>query len=289
MTIGYSSAIIGGPTGYPKQLLQVSAGQIPNGTDAGFVFNYLGQSTFSFNKPSQVAIDNVSFLAKEVGMSSYNLLLGSYVQVLWNATFLKAELGSNLYSGTFGNASTANLAIIKVSSINEVSGVAAQIEAVMKPYPEYNVEYDSLTVTDLESVESSTAPMYMLLAGAALASMISAVFLVSYVSIGRRAWEAGLLVSLGWRWGRVRNFYLAYFLMLAAVSYAFAALLSFILVSQFSSSYIVYGGYLAVLPSLDPMYLSLAAISSVLLVVAASQFMVFRLRKVGVESALREF
>jgi hypothetical protein len=77
--------------------------------------------------------------------------------------------------------------------------------------------------------------------------------------------------------------------MLAAVSYAFAALLSFILVSQFSSSYIVYGGYLAVLPSLDPMYLSLAAISSVLLVVAASQFMVFRLRKVGVESALREF
>jgi len=294
------SAVIGGPYGFPLALVDLTAGRLPFGTRPEFIVNDPTISNmnnvgagYNLGKPYAIG-DNTSvttaganFTASVVGINSYSPLLGDSAQSLWNATFFQNELGQKLFNETFGVGAT--LLIVKVTSVDQVPVVANRVTDSLQAYPAFRVEYDQATVNSLLSVETGTAPLYELIGLVSLGSSIAALFFVSYVAVHRRSWEVGLFVSQGWTWRRVTEFFLEYFLLLAALSYVVSVLLSLLIMQYTTFSYQVFGTVLRLQTSAGVFDLASAGLIAVGVTFAISFFMRWRLSKSSLDSTLREY
>ena len=149
--------------------------------------------------------------------------------------------------------------------------------------------YVQAAVTDLLSVDSSTAPIYNLIGGVSLVTSIAAVFLISYIGVKRRSWEAGLLVSQGWTWSQVANFLWAYFIVLAGIAYALSILFSLAVLPYATFSYQVYGTLLHINTSIGLFSYASAALIVIVVTVAVSQIMRWRLKRARLDTILREY
>ena len=286
-SIGFLSAVIGGNTGYPSQLIDPAVGTAPQGNESGFIFNSLQDNPFNVSDTAHVHIANDNFTAKELGVNKYVPILGNNLGVLWNVSFMEQELGPTLFQKTFGEGT--NFVVIKMASVDNVPGAVTQLTALMAAYSSYIVIYDQAAVDNLISVQDGLAPFYTLLGALSLILSAIAVLVISYVAISRRGWEAGLLVSQGWQWSELRRFFFAYFLILASISMALSLVASEVISKYSSTSYEVYGGFVSVAISLEPAYLISAAIIAVALTGVASIFMTWKLERAGLDRALREY
>jgi len=288
--VGYTSAVIGGDDGYPTQLLVLSSGNLPVPGSGSFILN-ANQGALGYNlsgRSLKMQVGGVNLTARSAGQSQYIPLIGNNLQILWDRTLMVNQLGSKLFSQTFGHF---NFVVIKASDVAQVSSVAATVtsELASGGYKAYTVDYDALTVQNLQSLEAGTAPEYVLLGIVSLAGMILGVIAVSFVAVNRRGWEAGLLVSQGWKFKDVLTYYFTYFAVLLVLSAALAAVLS-LAATRFSTvSFSVYGGSVEVMPTFNFEYLA-AGIAIMLLVCAfVSWAMVRKVRRSGLDSILRSY
>lgn len=288
------SAMIGGRLGFPTSLIGLVTGRLPGDKDAGFVSNsptLLNLNNqghpFALGDSVSASIGNVNFSASVTGVNAYNPLIGNQVLALWNPTFFQSILGQKGYNETFGAG--ANLLILKVASVGQVAAVASQVMDVLKAYPDYNVTYDQATVNNLVSIETGSGPLYELIGAATLSSSVAAVLFVSYVSIKRRSWEVGLLLSQGWTWSRVTNFFWGYFLLLGAISYVLSMLISYLISLDTTFTFQVYGATLQVQATTSISGLVSAGLIALGVTVAATVFMRWRLHGAGLDAILREY
>jgi len=293
MTVAYSSAVMGGPLGFPVNFVDLTAGQVPTAAEPEFIINILpfpdfdnNMRPFAIGEAASVSISGVDLTATAAGINSYNPLMAGIADVLWNATLVRNQLGEKLYDQTFSKVSSM---IIKVTTVGKVASVTEQITNAMTAYPDYLVTYDQSGVTDLLSVESSTAPLYNIIGVVSLVSLISALFIVSYIAVKRRSWEAGLLVSQGWTWNRVTAFFWQYFVILAVTSWLLSILLSMAVSPYATFSYQVYGSVLQIKTSIGLFSYASAGLIAVAMTAAVSLFMKWKLRKIGLDSILREY
>jgi FtsX-like permease family len=286
--IGFTSAVIGGVDGFPPQLLVLSSGAMPTPGSGSFVLNgnYGGPDLSNGTWKMQVGGLNVT--ARSSGSSQYIPLIGNNLQILWDRSFTLNQLGAKLFGQTFGRI---NFVIIKATDVSQVSAIANTVTSDLTSggYKAYNVNYDALTVQNLQSLEAGTAPEYTLLGIVSLGGMVLGVIAVSFVAINRRGWEAGLLVSQGWRFRDVLTYYFTYFAVLLGLSALLATVVS-IAVTRFTSvSFSVYAGTVELAPSLNYGYL-VGGIAVMLLVCAlVSWLMVRKVRRSGLDSILRSF
>lgn len=285
--MGFLSAVIGGDTGYPEQLLSLAAGRIPKGDEAGFVVNLSNGVPYNLSDTASVSIASVNFTAKESGISNYSPLLGENLGVLWNSSFVRSELGSGLFQKTFGKG--VNFVIVKAASVQDVAGVIPPLTRMLSGYPDYVISYDKATVDNLISLQKGVTPLYDLLGLVSVAFAIVATLTISYIAATRRAWEAGLMLSQGWSWNIVRNFFFLYFLILSEISLVLSIMASYVISNYSSANYEVYGGFIHVPVSLKFEYLLTAGIISAVVPLFASIFIVWRIRKIGLDRILREF
>ena len=288
------SAVIGGPYGFPSSLIGLVAGRLPNINEPGFVVNSPSLMNlnnqghpFAVGDRANVSIAGVNITAFAVGVNAYNPLIGDSVLALWNRAYFQSTLGQSRYNQTFGVG--ANLLIVKVNSVEQVTAVASSISNSLKDYPDYTVTYDQATANNLASIESSTAPLYSLIGFVSAGSTVAAVFLVSFLAANRRGWEAGLLIALGWRWERITRFYLVYFLILASISLVLSIFASFVLLQDINLTYKVFGTVLVVRASLALGNLMSAAAIAAGTAVTAAAITKWRLERIGMDKLLREF
>jgi FtsX-like permease family len=285
--VGYTSAVIGGDDGFPPQLLVLSSGAMPTPGSGSFILNgNYGLDLSSGTLKMQVGGVNVT--GRNTGTSQYIPLIGNNLQILWDRTYLVNQLGAKVFSQTFGSI---NFVIVKAADVAQVSKIADTVTSDLASggYKAYTVDYDALTVQSLQSLESGTAPEYALLGIVSLAGMVLGVIAVSFVAINRRGWEAGLLVSQGWRFRDVLTYYFTYFALLLALSAVIATGVSYAVTRFTSVSFSVYAGTVELAPTLNFEYL-VGGIAVMLLVCAlVSWLMVRKVRSKGVDSVLRSF
>jgi hypothetical protein len=293
MVFGARTALLGGSFGYPSGLLNLTSGRAPEGNEAGFIVNSPDLQNYNEGRPytvgqtANVSIAGISFTATAVGVNSINPLLGDAVQVIWNATFVRNELGDRLFNQTFQRG--VNYLIVKAASVDDVSAVASQVTNAMAGYHDYLVTYDQETADNLKSVESSTAPLYDLIGAFSLVSSIAAVFLVSYIATGRRGWETAMLLTQGWTWRRVAEFYWEYFSILAVVSYILSVLLSLVISRYETFSFQVFGTTLIIQESIGLFAIFTTGVIVACVTTFVPLMTAWRLKKVGLDSALRDF
>jgi ABC-type antimicrobial peptide transport system permease subunit len=304
---GHKSAVIGGQGGFPQSLISLSAGKLPENGDAAFIINGVASWSFSMNKTYTVLFpmssedvslntsiyrdflgrEYVQFNATVVGQMPYNPML-QQVDILWNPTFLQQKLGDQLYDQTFGGEG-GTLFIVKAQDINQVKTVANKLQLVFADYRGYSVIYDQTTVEAQLSFQSGSGILYNLIGVTSLFSVVSMVFLVTYVFSGRRRWEVGLLITQGWNWRRVTKLFFYYYIVLGIVSVAISALLSLIITSQIGYSFQVYANTLIMSVSISPYLLASGLVISLLVSGAAAYFAVWRMKKMGLDNLLREY
>jgi hypothetical protein len=308
---GHSSAVIGGQGGFPQTLISLSAGRLPENGEAGFVINGLANSAFRMNQTYVAAFEEpsknrtidintyvdawgreyVRFNATAVGQMPYNPML-QHVGVLWNSDFLRQKLGVQLYDKTFGREG-ANYFIVKAEGIGQVEQVAHNLQSIFADlstdYPGYSVVYDQATVNAQLSFQSGSAVLYDLIGITSLLSVTSLFFLIIYVFSGRRRWEAGLLITQGWKWHRVLRVYVYYYLTLGILAITLSTFLSILIVGQIEYSFQVYATTLTI-PATVSLYLLVSGfIISILVSIGAAYFGVWRMKQMGLDNLLREY
>lgn len=286
-SLGFLSAVVGGSTGYPPQLVDPAIGRAPGAGESGFLFNSNQDNPFNVSNSAQVQVAGTNFTATELGINKYIPLIGNNLGVLWDSSFMKNKLGGVLFDQTFGKG--VNFIIVKAVSINDVPSVVSRLQQLFAGYSSYFVTYDQGTVHSLTSLETGVAPLYELLGVVSLAFAAIAVLTVSYISVSRRGWEAGLLLSQGWTWKNVRNYFIFYFLILAGISLALSVMASYALSRYTGSAYEVYGGYLDVAVSPGLGFVLAASVMALLLSVVSSFLIIRRLQRTGLDKILRDF
>ncbi len=303
---GHKSAVIGGQVGFPESLISLSKGRFP-GIEAEFLINGAAASTLTISETRTVGFsiasntgisddkffrdsygnEYIHFNATAVGQMPYNPML-QQVDVLWNSTFLENELGTQLFNQTFGGEGT-NYVIVKAQSIEEVEQIAHEVQSMFVNYPGYSVIYDEATVQTLLSFQSGSQTLYDLIGVASLFSVVSIIFVFSYVFSGRRRWEAGLLVTQGWSWHRVNRLFLYYYLVMGVIAGVLSILLSAIISSQITYSFQAYGETLKI-PLLVTQGTWASGIAISLIVsTSAACFAVWRMKRMGLDNLLREY
>jgi len=302
---GRQSAVIGLQGGFPQSLISLSAGKLPE-NEASCIINGIAVEQFTINQTYAVgfplgngsSIDNtyydsatrqeyVRFNATVVGFMPYNPML-QQVDVLWDPSFLRLKMGAQLYNQTFGGEG-ANYFIVKAQELGQVEQIANQLQSIFTDYPGYSVIYDQTTVQAQLSFQSGSGILYALIGITSLFSVVSLVFLVTYVFSGRRRWEAGLLITQGWNWRRITKLFFYYYLVLGVVAAVISAFLSLFIGSQFGYSFQVYANTL-VTPILISPYLVISGLAISLVVsVAAAYFAVWRMKNMGLDNLLREY
>jgi len=290
---GFLSAVIGGQGGFPQVLANTYEGRSP-GNEAGFLTNSLTGSTLKLNQtyvvgftvPCNSSDGYLKFNATAIGQIPYNPML-QQVEVLWNSTFLQQMLGKQGYESTFGGEG-ANLFIIKAQDIKQVEPVAEKLKSIFSSYPGYSVVFDQQTIEAQMSFESGSGVLYDLIGIMLLFSVISIIFLFTYVFSLRRKWEVGLMITQGWGWQRVNNLFLQYYLILGLISGFISVAFSLFLGNQINYSFQVYGSTLAIPVSISLDLVTSGFILSLLVSVVAARFAVWRMRKMGLDNLLRE-
>jgi len=304
--MGCFSAVIGGENGFPLFLISISEGKIPE-NEAGFLINGLGAlGPFSMNQTYTVIFEMgpdveipinastftdfrgreyVQFNATGVGKMPYNPML-QQVMIMWNSTFLRQQLGDQLFEQTFGGEG-ATVLIIKATDINQVKPIGEKLQSRL--LGGWNVIYDEQTVDAQISFQSGSGVLYNLIGIASLFSVVLMVFMVAYVFSGRRSWEVGLLITQGWNWRKVTKLFFGYYIVLGLISVAISTILSFFIVNQIGYSFEVYGQTLQIPVSINPYLLTSGVIIALLVSGAAAYFAVWRMRKMGLDNLLREY
>ena len=230
------------------------------------------------------------FNATAVGLTASNPLLGD-VFILWNSTYVENFMGPTLYNQTFlGNdQSYADYVIVKVDTLQDVQPVVTALQAVLEPYPVFGIVSNQALKASLLSYNGLTGPVYEALGLASLASVAAVVFFVAYIVVGRRSWEAGLVLAEGWSWNEVLQYYWSYLMVMGGIALAISLPLSAYLIGSFGASYSVYGQTVRFTAYLDPYYV-LAALA-LMMVVACLSGLVFvrRMKRLGLDGILREY
>jgi FtsX-like permease family len=302
LTHGHFTAVLGGTEGFPVELLSLESGRLAaDGPE--FLYGNYDQLLLSTvrNGSSQVAIgcygcpNSISgpftlsprFNATGIGEIGLNPLFGD-VGVMWNSTYLMHEMGSLNYSRTFGG-SEPNYLIIRVSDIADLPRVANVTATIIKPYTWFSVRYDQALAQSLQSFTSQTGPLYQTLGAVSLAAVTGIAYLTARVIAGRRDWEGGLLLTQGLKWSDVQLFYSYYFLILGLAAFAAATIVSFEVSRLFTATYRLFYGQVTIQASIVPTYVAGALIFVILLAFFSAYMMVRRLRKMGLDTILREY
>jgi len=301
------SAVIGGHGGFPQSLIVISEGKLPE-NEAGFLTNGVASGTFSMNttytaifelssedeRPNSTDLykdflgrEYVQFNATAVGKMPYNPIL-QQVYILWNSTFLRQKLGDQLYDQTFGGEG-GTLFIVKAEDINQVKTIASKIASIFDNYLGYSVVYDQATVAAQLSFQSGSGILFNLIGITSLFSVVSMVFLITYLFSGRRSWEAGLLVTQGWSWRRVTKLFFYYYIVLGIISVAISTVISLIIASQIGYSFQVYGNTLTVAILISPYMLASGIVIALLVSGVVAYFALWRMKKIGLDNLLREY
>jgi len=286
--VGYTSAVIGGDNGFPLQLLVLSSGTLPVPGSGSFILNSNDLGYNLSNQTLKMQVGGVNVTGKSSGSSQYIPLIGNNLQILWDRTFILNQLGSKSFSQTFGRI---NFVIIKAEDVSQVSAIATTVTSDLAKggYKAYTVDYDSLTVQSLQSLEAGTAPEYTLLGVVSLGAMIFAVGAVSYVSVNRRGWEAGMLVSQGWRFRDVLTYYFTYLVVLLLLSSVLAGVVSLVVAHYSVSTFAVYANSIVVAPTVNLGYLAGGIVIMLLVCALVSWAMVRKIRRSGLDRTLREY
>jgi ABC-type lipoprotein release transport system permease subunit len=285
--LGFPSAVVGGPSGFPPQLITLEGGALPESQAPGFLMNADAGPTYTLNESARVQIANVNFTAREVGVSNYVPVLGDNLVVLWDQSYVKAQLGPALFNTTFGKGTS--FVVIKTDTVQDVEAVVQNLGKVLSPYQDFVISYDQPTVANLLSLENGTAPLYDALGIASLAFAMGGVIAVTNVAITRRSWEPGLVLTQGWNYRDVTVFFLCYFLIISTIALAVSIMLSYVISRLSGVQYEVYGGniFVPVSPSSEFVIASIAV--SISLPFLAALFVSWKVRRKGLDSVLREF
>jgi len=302
------SAVIGGQGGFPESPIGLSEGRLPENEEAGFIINGIAAWEFTMNQtytvgfpaPSNNGSTNANnyldpttgqeymrFNATGVGNMPYNPML-QQVDVLWDPSFLKLKIGAQIYNQTFGGEG-ANYFIVKAQDLGQVEQIANQLELIFADYPGYSVIYDQTTVNAQLSFQSGSGILYNLIGVTSLFSVVSLVFLFTYVFSGRRKWEAGLLITQGWNWRRVSKLFFYYYIVLGVAAAVISTGLSLLIGSQFGYSFQVYANTLMIPILISPYMIASGLAISLLVSGAAAYFAVWRMKNMELDNLLREY
>ena len=296
MTIveGIQSAVIGGSMGFPSQLLLFSWGVAPKENESSFILNDNRLSSVNVTGINQVKIGSsdwtgsggVKFNATVAGISALNPLTAQ-VSLLWNSIFLRQKLGWQLYNATFGGP--PNFLIVKVDKIDNVERVAGQVGQILQNNRCFSVAYDQATLLALQSLQTQSLPLYAILQFGSLATTTAIIFLVSYLASSRRKWEAGLLITQGWSWGRYSRFVIYYYSALALASAALSVLLALVLERFFLYQYNLSGSVLKIPTSVDLFFVATTFPIALAVCAGGSLISASRLKSLGLDRILREY
>jgi hypothetical protein len=286
------AGVLGNGTGsYPPALVTLSSGRLPREGAAEFVVlsSFVNQGitlTVGKNYTFHANLSHRNFTSTLVGIEQLNPLLAG-TGIFFDATFMKNLLGPGLYTQTFGS-SGANLVVLKAATSSDVQPIADNVTKLLTIYPYYTVTYDAATIANLRAYDQQTAPLYLFLSGVAIVSAAAATMLVCYLGIGKREWEAGLLVSQGWSWSDLTKYFSYYYLPIMASGWAVAAILSYVIGPNVAFGFTVYGSTLTLsaYPVLTFVVLGLAVMLALAFI--SSGIAVRRLRKKGLDEILRE-
>jgi ABC-type antimicrobial peptide transport system permease subunit len=305
---GRQSAVIGGQGGFPQSLIGLSSGRMPENMEASFVINGIAAWEITLNQTYAVGFQEtlrngdleanqylnlatgqkyLRFNATAVGQMPYNPML-QQVDVLWNPTFLQQELGSQLFNQTFGGEG-ANYFVVKAQEVGQVKQIADKLQSIFADYPSYSVIYDQVTVEAQLSFQSGSGVLYSMIGTISLFSVISIVFLLTYMFAGRRKWEAGLLITQGWNWRRVTKLFFCYYLVLGIIAAAISTFLAIVIGSRIEYSFQVYANTLVIPILISPYLLASSLAISLLVSTVAAYFAVWRMRQMGLDNLLREY
>jgi hypothetical protein len=297
---GVNSAVVGGVDGFPPALLALASGNAPGG-NATFAFEpYLKES-----QPSQTDVHlgvaqevvigcgtcaNVTavgsyFNATAVGEVAFNPLF-SDIALFWNSTFMMQHLGPQLYQEEWGS-NRSNYLIVKVDSVADVSKVGTTIGKLLSP--PFQANYDQVFAEDAQSFVTRTAPLYEVIGLISLLAVVAITFLVSHLVAGKRSWEAGMLLTQGWRWRELYSLYSYYFLTLSLVSFGLASAISMIASHFFTSTYSIFAQQVIVTANADPFYVVTGLLLAVLMSFFASWTVIRRLKRMGLDGILRAY
>jgi hypothetical protein len=297
---GVSSALIGGSNGFPTDLLSLSSGSAPGDTPAFAFEPYLEdaqppQTDVQLGVAQEVAIGcgacaNVTvvgsyFNATATGEVAANPLF-SDIALFWNSTFMMNHLGPQLYNEEWGG-NRSNYLIVKVDKVADVSRVGSAISQLLSP--PFQANYDQVFAQDTQSFVTQTAPLYEIIGLISLIAVIAITFLVSHLVAGKRSWEAGVLLTQGWKWRELNSLYSYYFLILSLVSFTLAAIISMVASQFFTSTYYVFAQQVTVTAAADPFYLGTGLLLAVLMSLFASWTVVRRLKRMGLDGILRAY
>jgi hypothetical protein len=297
---GETSALLGGPKGFPPSLLVLAAGRYPSNVPE---FDINRAPSIQLNATEEVDIacqfclhpaqshGNVTdpFEAIAVGSLALNPLFVN-VFVLWNSTFMLHKLGPTLYRQTWeGNGS--NYIIVKVDNVANVPRVVNATEQLIQApqYGLFTVVYNQALSQSLQSLTTQTAPLYELIGAVSLVAVAGVSFLVTQLIARKRDWETGVYLTQGWSWREVYVLYAAYFLFLSLISFAIAALLSALSSQYFTATYNVYGTFTTFTASVVPLYLLSGLAFAIALAFFASYIVIRRQRRVGLDNIVREY
>lgn len=301
------SAVIGGQDGFSEALIGISDGRLPKQGELSYIINGVNAESSLSNIPAPVGFpeplpssakgesyfDSVSgktyvrFNATEVGVMTYNPMLQE-ISILWDRTSLQQQLGDVLYNQTFGG-NGANYFIVKADDINNVKEVATSLQSIFKSYSSYRVIYDEATLNAQQSFESGSNILYQLIGITALVSVVSLVFLATYMFSGKRSWESGLLITQGWSWKKVTALFSSYYLIIGVISLLLSIPLSVFVGNYSAVSFQVYANTLTIPISVNLYYMvSSVAIAFIVSLIAAN-FAAWRMKKLGLDNLLREY
>lgn len=297
---GVSSTIVGGHNGFPPALLSLTSGRFP-GNEAAFAFEpYLKQANPPQTDVRPGAAQDIVigcgvcanittvgsyFNATALGEVAVNPLF-SDIAVFWNSTFMMDHLGPQLYNEEWGG-NRSNYLIVKVDNVADVSRVGGAIGALLSP--PFQVNYDQVFAEDTQSFVTQTAPLYEILGLVSLLAVVAITFFVSHLVASKRSWEAGMLLTQGWKWRDVFTLYSYYFLVLSLLSFAVAAFISDVSSRFFTTTYSIFAQQVTVTAAADPFYVGAGLLLAVLMSFFASWTLVRRLKRMKLDGILREY
>jgi len=260
----WGSAVLN-DSGFPTSLLVMTSGRVPMQGEAGYIISsssidpalnatnpaYLNKTfLWEFTAGKKVNSPIIPFNATFDGIFAQSPVIGgkfSGIEVLWNSQFLEHVLGSTLYNESFGGPG-ANYIIIKADNLSAIPSVVQQVNSILNStgWTEFQPRYDQAFISSLQNLQSSSLSLSSLAGYISLASGLVAELALVYLTMKRRGWESGLLVSQGWTSGSISRFYFSYYLMVGVISYALAVLASLVVTQFYTFSVDAFGTVLAI-------------------------------------------
>jgi len=294
--MGFTSAVLGNKSGFPPSLFTLVSGRLPRPDEAAFVimgdFKSPDGNPLQLNKTYSIVMpqpqkDNVSFVARLVGIGAQNLLIGS-LAILWNPQFLIQTLGKQRFGQTFGGPDF-NYVVVKAATVESVEPVVTALNSILKNNAPYEPTWDQAGVLSFESFVNAGDSLYQIVGIASILAAGATTIFIGYLMSNRRSWEVGLLYTQGWDWKGIRAYYFLYFGLLALMSSGIGVVLSLLFSSRITQTFNVYGRTLIVPASPNELLVLSAFPISIFVAYTVSQFVVSSTKHIGLDRALRDY